>query len=48
MRTAGLFLYKRRLSGLAVMAAGAVIFVLVYRFWLPQYIVWFARSPSPA
>jgi uncharacterized protein len=30
-----LFLYKRRLSGLVVLGSGAVIFVLVYRFWVP-------------
>lgn len=30
-----LFLYKRRLSGLVVMGAGAVVLVLVYKFWVP-------------
>jgi uncharacterized protein len=30
-----LFLYKRRLSGLLVLGSGAVIFILVYRFWVP-------------
>jgi hypothetical protein len=29
------FLYKRRLSGLLVLGSGAVIFFLVYRFWVP-------------
>jgi len=29
-----LFLYKRRLSGLIVLGSGAVIFILVYRFWV--------------
>jgi hypothetical protein len=30
-----LFLYKRRLSGLLVLGSGVVIFILVYRFWVP-------------
>jgi uncharacterized protein len=30
-----LFLYKRRLSGLLVLGSGAVIFILVYKFWVP-------------
>jgi hypothetical protein len=29
-----LFLYKRRLSGLVVLGSGAVIFILVYKFWV--------------
>ena len=30
-----LFLYKRRLSGLVVLGSGAVLCILVYRFWVP-------------